>query len=86
MTNDAWKPLPPETFDIPVHEIRRGYRSDVYFWRSKVALENARQETLVLLQVFQKGDSGPVWRGRVAGDPQAGLGLLHRPRKSLPAV
>ena len=54
MTNDAWKPLPPETFDIPVHEIRRGYRSDVYFWRSKVALENARQETLVLMQVFQK--------------------------------
>ena len=54
MTNDAWKPLPPETFDIPVHEIRRGYRSDVYFWRSKVALENARQETSVLMQVFQK--------------------------------
>jgi len=54
MTNDAWKPLPPETFDIPVHEIRRGYRSDVYFWRSKVALENARQETSVLTQVFQK--------------------------------
>ena len=54
MTNDAWKPLPPETFDIPVHEIRRGYRSDVYFWRSKVALENARQKTPVLMQVFQK--------------------------------
>jgi len=53
MTNDAWKPLPPETFDIPVHEIRRGHRSDVYFWRSKVALENARQETLVLMQVLR---------------------------------
>ncbi len=54
MTNDAWKPLSAETFDIPVHEIRRGYRSDVYFWRSKVALENARQETSILMQVFQK--------------------------------
>ncbi len=49
-----WKPLPPETFDIPVHEIRRGYRSDIYFWRSKVALENARLNTSVLMQVFQK--------------------------------
>jgi len=57
MTADAWKPLPPETFDIPVHEIRRGYRSDVYFWRSKVALENARQDTSVLVQVFQKKDA-----------------------------
>jgi nicotinate phosphoribosyltransferase len=54
MTKKTWKPLPPETFDIPVHEIRRGYRSDVYFWRSKVALENARKETSVLMQIFQK--------------------------------
>ncbi len=23
MTNDAWKPLPPETFDIPVHVFAR---------------------------------------------------------------
>jgi nicotinate phosphoribosyltransferase len=53
----AWKPLPPETFDIPVHEIRRGYRSDVYFWRSKVALENAHQQTSVLMQIFQKNDA-----------------------------
>ncbi|MEE9161732.1 MAG: quinolinate phosphoribosyl transferase [Candidatus Neomarinimicrobiota bacterium] len=54
MSPTPWKPLPPETFDIPVHEIRRGYRSDVYFWRSKVALENAGQKTSVLVQVFQK--------------------------------
>ncbi len=52
-----WKPLPPETFDIPVHEIRRGYRSDVYFWRSKVALENSRITTPVLMQVFQKKEA-----------------------------
>lgn len=57
MAKQPWKPLSPETFDIPVHEIRRGYRSDVYFWRSKVALENARQQTSVLMQVFQKNDA-----------------------------
>lgn len=54
MSQSTWKPLPPETFDIPVHEIRRGYRSDVYFWRSKVALENAVQHTSGLIQIFQK--------------------------------
>ena len=54
MTLARYTPLPPETFDIPVHEIRRGYRSDVYFWRSKVALENAGMKTSVLMQVFQK--------------------------------
>ncbi|MFQ6673396.1 MAG: quinolinate phosphoribosyl transferase, partial [Fidelibacterota bacterium] len=57
MTGDTWKPLPPETFDIPVHEIRRGYRSDVYFWRGKVALENAHRNTSVLMQIFQKKEA-----------------------------
>ncbi|MFQ6615807.1 MAG: quinolinate phosphoribosyl transferase [Fidelibacterota bacterium] len=57
MARDTWKPLPPETFDIPVHEIRRGYRSDVYFWRSKVALENATMKTTVTMQVFQKKEA-----------------------------
>lgn len=55
--NEHWTPLPVETFDIPAHEIRRGYRSDVYFWRSKVALENARKKTSVLMQVFQKKEA-----------------------------
>jgi nicotinate phosphoribosyltransferase len=55
--DDDWTPLPVETFDIPVHEIRRGYRSDVYFWRSKVALENAQLKTSVLMQVFQKKEA-----------------------------
>ncbi len=56
-TAQFWKPLPPETFDIPVHEIRRGYRSDVYFWRSKVVLEKAGMQDEVLMQVFQKNDA-----------------------------
>jgi nicotinate phosphoribosyltransferase len=57
VAKNSWKPLPPETFDIPVHEIRRGYRSDVYFWRSKVALEDAHRDTSLLVQVFQKRDA-----------------------------
>ncbi|MFQ6613481.1 MAG: quinolinate phosphoribosyl transferase [Fidelibacterota bacterium] len=50
----SWTPKPSATFDIPVHEIRRGYRSDVYFWRSKVVLEKSGLRATVLMQVFQK--------------------------------
>ena len=42
------------TFDLPIHELRRGYRSDIYFWRSKVLLEKDHHNPHVLLQVFQK--------------------------------
>ena len=52
MTN--WHPISTETFDIPVHEVRRGYRSDAYFWRAKVALERADLKRSVLMQVFQR--------------------------------
>ena len=31
--------IPTEVFDLPVHEMRRGYRSEVYFWRAKRTLE-----------------------------------------------
>jgi len=44
-------------FDLPVHEIRRGYRSDVYFWRSKVVLERSGNRNRGLIQVFQKKDA-----------------------------
>jgi nicotinate phosphoribosyltransferase len=46
--------LPAYVFDLPVQELRRGYRSDVYFWREKVALENSRLHPVVTMQVFQK--------------------------------
>ena len=46
--------LPTHIFDLPVHELRRGYRSDTYFWREKVALEKANLHPGVLMQVFQK--------------------------------
>jgi len=46
--------IPIETFDIPVHEIRRGYRSDVYFWRAKQTLEKHKVRDIATMQVFQK--------------------------------
>lgn len=49
--------LTPETFDIPVHKIRRGYYSAVYFWREKQILENLQYDKRVLMQVFQKRDA-----------------------------
>lgn len=48
------KRLHPSTFDIPVQEIRRGYRSAVYFWREKNIVEAEKPDTVVLMQVFQK--------------------------------
>lgn len=49
--------LPIETFDIPVHKIRRGYYSAVYFWREKQILEKLNYSRSVLMQVFQKRDA-----------------------------
>ncbi|MBO67698.1 MAG: quinolinate phosphoribosyl transferase [Acidiferrobacteraceae bacterium] len=46
--------IPIEVFDIPVHEIRRGYRSDVYFWRAKRTLEAHQMNDTATMQVFQK--------------------------------
>jgi len=46
--------IPKEVFDLPVHEIRRGYRSDVYFWRAKRALEASNRHRDATMQVFQK--------------------------------
>ena len=51
---DNKKRLPPETFDLPVQKIRRGYHSAVYFWREKQILEGLGYDKKVLMQVFQK--------------------------------
>ncbi|HNT42010.1 MAG TPA: hypothetical protein PLA42_04525 [Tenuifilaceae bacterium] len=45
------------TFDLPVQELRRGYRSDVYFWREKVVLESHNLHPHVTMQVFQKNEA-----------------------------
>ncbi|MBI4158134.1 MAG: quinolinate phosphoribosyl transferase [Candidatus Yanofskybacteria bacterium] len=49
--------LPLETFDIPIHKIRRGYYSAVYFWRTKQILEKLDYSRTVLMQIFQKRDA-----------------------------
>jgi nicotinate phosphoribosyltransferase len=49
--------LPSAVFDLPIHEMRRGYRSDIYFWREKIVLENENHHPHVLMQVFQKQEA-----------------------------
>ncbi len=51
------KRLNTTIFDLPVQELRRGYRSDVYFWREKVVLENHDLHPRVTMQVFQKNNA-----------------------------
>ncbi len=51
------KRLASHVFDLPVQEIRRGYRSDIYFWREKIALEQHNLHPNVTMQVFQKKDA-----------------------------
>ena len=48
------KRLESHIFDLPVNELRRGYRSDIYFWREKRSLEEHNIEPEILMQVFQK--------------------------------
>ena len=49
--------LPAEVFDLPVPELRIGYRSAVYFTRTRRILAEERPDAVVSMQVFQKGDS-----------------------------
>jgi nicotinate phosphoribosyltransferase len=48
--------LDPSVFDLPVQELRRGYRSAIYFWRAKRILEMDKRHALVTMQIFQKKD------------------------------
>ena len=49
--------LDPGVFDLPLAEIRSGYRSAVYFNRTRAILEAERPAEKVTMQVFQKDDS-----------------------------
>src|SRR5205807_9804626 len=49
--------LGPEVFDLPVPEIRIGYRSAVYFSRAKRILETEKPDIVATVQIFQKGAS-----------------------------
>jgi nicotinate phosphoribosyltransferase len=49
--------LDAHVFDLPVQELRRGYLSDIYFWREKITLETHNLHPEVTMQVFQKKDA-----------------------------
>src|SRR3546814_16877549 len=51
--------LPVATFDLPAAELRRGYRSAIYFHRARriAAAHPEIDPRRVLMQVFQKRDA-----------------------------
>jgi len=48
--------LDTANFDLPVHELRLGYRSAVYFWRTKRILEQEGKHQRITHQIFQKNE------------------------------
>src|SRR5713226_1634335 len=46
--------LRPDVFRLPIEKIRAGYKSDIYFARTKLILERDRRRGRVTMQVFQK--------------------------------
>ena len=46
--------LRPETFRLPIEKIRAGYKSDIYFARTKLILELDGRDDRATMQVFQK--------------------------------
>lgn len=42
---------------LPIHELRCGYYSDIYFWREKLTLETHALHPEVTMQVFQKKEA-----------------------------
>ena len=71
--------IPIEVFDIPVHEIRRGYRSDVYFWRAKRTLEKSQHRETATIQVFQKQDAILCGIEEMSWWASTGCGTATRP-------
>ena len=63
--------LRPHVFRLPVEKIRAGYKSDIYFARTKLILERDGRRDRVTMQVFQK-HPGAV----IVGTDQT-LALLH---------
>ena len=63
--------LRPEVFRLPIEKIRAGYKSDIYFARTKLILERDKRRDRVTMQVFQKHPNAVV-----VGTDQT-LALLH---------
>ncbi len=50
----ATKRLSPQVFRLPMEKIRSGYKSDIYFARTKLVLERDGRRDRVTMQIFQK--------------------------------
>ncbi|TME65560.1 MAG: hypothetical protein E6I51_00005, partial [Chloroflexi bacterium] len=46
--------LTPDVFRLPIEKIRAGYKSDIYFARTKLILERDGRRDGVTMQIFQK--------------------------------
>src|SRR5437867_8343243 len=63
--------LRPQVFRLPIEKIRAGYKSDIYFARTKLILERDARHDRVTMQVFQKHPDAVI-----VGTDQT-LALLH---------
>lgn len=63
--------LRPHVFRLPIEKIRAGYKSDIYFARTKLILERDERRDRVTMQVFQKRKDAVV-----VGTDHA-LAILH---------
>ena len=52
--------LRPDVFRLPIEKIRAGYKSDIYFGRTKYVLEKDGRRDHVTMQVFQKHPNAVV--------------------------
>jgi len=75
--------LRPETFRLPVEKIRAGYKSDIYFARTKLILEQDRRADRVTMQIFQKHPRAViVGTDHTLAILQAGTGRYRDRRRS----
>jgi nicotinate phosphoribosyltransferase len=63
--------LAPDVFRLPIEKIRAGYKSDIYFARTKLILERDARRERVTMQIFQKHPDAVV-----VGTDQT-LAILH---------
>ncbi len=75
--------LSPETFRLPIEKIRAGYKSDVYFNRTKEILRQDKHNPKVTMQVFQKYDRAIICGADHAlAILKAGIGHYENPEKA----
>ncbi len=63
--------LRPHVFRLPIEKIRSGYKSDIYFGRTKYVLEKDGRSDRVTMQIFQKHPNAVI-----VGTDQV-LAILH---------